>query len=317
MNSKFKKILIFVMVVCLTVISFAIYKHVEEASLDDSKETEIIESEPIVVSKVEESVEENIEPQKAITIVSLGEFKLTAYCPCEECCGVWAVGRPNGVVYGAFGEPLTANYSIAVDPNVIPYGTELIINGHTYKAQDCGGAIDGREIDIYFDNHEEALEFGVQYAKVLAPADANIVLPEIEEEPVKKPVKEPAKEPVKDNTDTDEDVETDTESTEKENEDGWVSLGTFKITFYCSCKKCNGKWYGYPTASGTDYVEGRTIAVDKSVISLGTSVKIDGWGDSYIAEDTGVKGNHIDIFIDDHDKCYQYGVQKKEVWVKK
>ena len=56
--------------------------------------------------------------------------------------------------------------SIAVDPSVIPYGTEVIINEHTYKAQDCGGAIDGNEIDVYFENHQEALNFGVQYAEV-------------------------------------------------------------------------------------------------------------------------------------------------------
>ena len=99
-------------------------------------------------------------------------------------------------------------------------------------------------------------------------------------------------------------------------EDEWVSLGTFKITFYCTCKKCNGKWYGYPTASGTDYVEGRTIAVDKSVIPLGTKVKIADWG-TYTAEDTGVRGNQIDIYLNSHSACYEYGVLYKEVWIKK
>lgn len=108
-----------------------------------------------------------------------------------------------------------------------------------------------------------------------------------------------------------------TEATKDEvDKDEWVSLGVFKITFYCTCEKCNGKWYGHPTASGTDYVEGRTIAVDKSVIKLGTNVKIKGWG-TYVAEDTGVNGKHIDIFLNDHKKCYEYGTQRREVWVKK
>jgi 3D (Asp-Asp-Asp) domain-containing protein len=108
-----------------------------------------------------------------------------------------------------------------------------------------------------------------------------------------------------------------TETTKDEaDKDEWVSLGMFKITFYCTCEKCNGKWHGYPTASGTDYVEGRTIAVDKSIIKLGTKVKIKGWG-TYVAEDTGVKGKHIDIFLNDHKKCYEYGTQRREVWVKK
>lgn len=103
--------------------------------------------------------------------VSLGNFKLTAYCSCEICCSKWANNRPidengNEIVYGAIGERLQEGYSIAVDPNVIPYRTEVIINGHTYKAQDCGGAIKGNRIDVYFEDHQEALNFGVQYAEV-------------------------------------------------------------------------------------------------------------------------------------------------------
>lgn len=97
---------------------------------------------------------------------SLGEFKLTAYCPCEICCGKWANNRPDGIVYGAIGEELKEGYSIAVDPNVIPYRAEVIINGKAYKAQDCGGAIKGNRIDVYMKNHNDALEFGVQYAEV-------------------------------------------------------------------------------------------------------------------------------------------------------
>lgn len=98
--------------------------------------------------------------------VSLGNFKLTGYCSCSLCCGKWANNRPNGVVYGAIGEELKEGYSIAVDPTVIAYRTEVIINGRTYKAQDCGGGIKGNEIDVYFEDHDEALRFGVQYEEV-------------------------------------------------------------------------------------------------------------------------------------------------------
>ena len=108
---------------------------------------------------------------QAIEPVSLGSFKLTAYCSCEICCSTWANNRPvdkngNEIIYGAIGEELTEGYSIAVDPSVIPYRTEVIINGHTYKAQDCGGAIKGNRIDVYCDDHQTALNFGVQYAEV-------------------------------------------------------------------------------------------------------------------------------------------------------
>ena len=102
---------------------------------------------------------------------SLGEFKLTAYCSCEKCCGKWALNRPkdeNGkdIVYGSTGTILVAGTSIAVDPSVIPYGSQVEINGHTYTAHDTGGAIKGNRIDVYFDSHQDALNFGVQYAEV-------------------------------------------------------------------------------------------------------------------------------------------------------
>jgi 3D (Asp-Asp-Asp) domain-containing protein len=56
--------------------------------------------------------------------------------------------------------------TIAVDPKVIPYGSRVEINGHVYVAEDCGGAIKNKRIDIYFDSHARCNQFGVQYADV-------------------------------------------------------------------------------------------------------------------------------------------------------
>ena len=111
------------------------------------------------------------EPTEVADTVYLGEFKLTAYCPCEKCCGYWAISRPlddngNPIVYTASGAVAQAGRTIAVDTSVIPHGTEVIINGHTYVAEDTGSGVDGKHIDIYFNDHEEALEFGLQYADV-------------------------------------------------------------------------------------------------------------------------------------------------------
>ena len=89
----------------------------------------------------------------------LGTFKLTAYCACEKCCG-----KSDGIT--ATGTKATANRTIAVDKTIIPYGTVVIINGNEYVAEDTGGAVKGNIIDIFFDDHEEALNFGVQYADV-------------------------------------------------------------------------------------------------------------------------------------------------------
>lgn len=104
-------------------------------------------------------------------LISLGTFTLTAYCSCRKCCGQYAENRPvdengNEIVYGSIGERLTAGVSIAVDPRVIPYWSQVVINGHTYIAHDTGGSIIGRRIDIYFDDHQEAGAFGTQWAEV-------------------------------------------------------------------------------------------------------------------------------------------------------
>ena len=172
----------------VTVIGGCIYetKQQEKATIhrfDETKqqinETKQQEKEQLVVQKellqnnmntVETETDKEVDKQ-VDKPVGLGNFKLTAYCKCSICCGKWAYDRPldengNEIVYGAIGEKLKEGYSIAVDPSVIPYGTEVIINGKVYKAQDCGGAIKGNRIDLYMDSHTDALEFGVQYAEV-------------------------------------------------------------------------------------------------------------------------------------------------------
>ena len=55
-----------------------------------------------------------------------------------------------------------------------------------------------------------------------------------------------------------------TGSTSTKAEDNEVQyLGKYKLTAYCGCKKCSGKW-GTRTASGKKAKQGRTIAVDKN-----------------------------------------------------
>ena len=103
---------------------------------------------------------EIIEPQ----LVSLGQFRITHYCACEKCCG-----KTDGIT--ATGTTATAGRTIAVDPDVIPYGSEVAVfydDGRIcyYVAEDCGGAIKGNDIDVFVDSHEEALELGVTGASV-------------------------------------------------------------------------------------------------------------------------------------------------------
>lgn len=126
--------------------------------------------EPVAIISCVESFELPAEEEKVEAVeqtqveqIEYKEFIATAYCSCEKCCGVWANNRPNGIVYGAAGRELIQNYSVAVDPNVIPYGTLIYdSNGNEYRADDCGGAIKGSRIDVYFNNHQDALNFGRQ-----------------------------------------------------------------------------------------------------------------------------------------------------------
>ena len=90
---------------------------------------------------------------------SMGRFKLTGYCRCIKCCG-----KTDGIT--STGTKAKAGRTIAVDPDIIPYGSKVEINGNEYIAEDCGGAIKNNKVDIFFDSHEEALEFGVKYSEV-------------------------------------------------------------------------------------------------------------------------------------------------------
>lgn len=98
-------------------------------------------------------------------------------------------------------------------------------------------------------------------------------------------------------------------------QEGFNYLGSFTITRYCPCEKCCGP-SGDVTASGTIAAEGRTVAVDPSIIPIGAEVMI---GDQvYIAEDVGgaVRGNRIDVFMESHEAALKGGVTVADVFIK-
>ena len=89
----------------------------------------------------------------------LGVCEVTAYCACEKCCG-----KSDGIT--ATGTTATQGRTVAVDPSVIPYGSIVIINGHEYIAEDCGGGIGGTQIDMFFNSHQDALNWGRRWLDV-------------------------------------------------------------------------------------------------------------------------------------------------------
>lgn len=143
------------------------------SNYEPTPEPVFVEAIPVeaAVLTPEVATEPEVTEKPAAEPIYMGEFTLTAYCSCSKCCGKWASNRPvddsgNEIVIGSTGEVLRSDYSIAVDPDVIPYGSIVIINGKEYKAQDTGGAINGSRIDVYFSSHEDALEFGRQTADI-------------------------------------------------------------------------------------------------------------------------------------------------------
>lgn len=155
-------------IAALLVIPFLYLSRYESSTLP-----EFIEVKPVgaAVLTYETVTEPEVIVEPVTEPIYMGEFTLTAYCSCSKCCGKWASNRPvdedgNEIVIGSTGEVLRSDYSIAVDPEVIPYGSIVIINGKEYEAQDTGGAITGSRIDVYFSSHEEALEFGRQTADI-------------------------------------------------------------------------------------------------------------------------------------------------------
>ena len=56
---------------------------------------------------------------------------------------------------------------IAVDPNIIPLGSKVYVDGYGFAtAADTGGAIKGNRIDLFFETEEECFDWGNRSAKV-------------------------------------------------------------------------------------------------------------------------------------------------------
>lgn len=97
------------------------------------------------------------------------------------------------------------------------------------------------------------------------------------------------------------------------------------VTAYCICKECCGKDESDPaygiTASGRQAEPFLSVAVDTSLIPLGSTVYVD-YGDGkireYRADDTGSGVNmaHVDICMETHEEAEQHGVQRATVWWK-
>lgn len=103
----------------------------------------------------------NAAADQAITggLQSLGNYRITGYCPCYQCSEGW--GRKTST-----GATARSNHTIAVDPSILPYGSKVMINGVVYTAEDRGGGVRGKHIDIFVDSHSQTYRVGPQTQEV-------------------------------------------------------------------------------------------------------------------------------------------------------
>lgn len=145
----------------------------DEALSEDTvveETTEIVVEEAVVENTTEIVVEETVVEETTEVVVTKGSitevFEITGYCPCRKCCGNFSSEVTGKSPSTSTGVVPVQGRTIAVDPRVIPYGTKVYIDGHEYVAEDCGGAIKGNRIDMYFNSHQEALVWGRKHIEV-------------------------------------------------------------------------------------------------------------------------------------------------------
>ena len=116
-----------------------------EAASTDSETTPIIGENYIILPTGE-----------VLTYTGTAQVRATAYTHTDAGCDL--ITATGSTVHIG---------TVAVDPRYIPYGTRMFIvaNDGSYvygisEAEDCGGAIKGDRVDLYFPTYAQCMEFG-------------------------------------------------------------------------------------------------------------------------------------------------------------
>lgn len=98
---------------------------------------------------------------------------VTHYAVCVECCG-----KTDGITKS--GVKATPYVTAAVDPEIIPLGSDVLVDYgdgdiQYYRADDTGGAVHGAHIDLCVGSYDEAMQMGVKTATVywVAPVEVD------------------------------------------------------------------------------------------------------------------------------------------------
>lgn len=95
----------------------------------------------------------------------LCEGYITAYCDCSKCC--WpSTGYTASGVKTHYSEDWKEATTCAIDPRYFKFGTEFMIDGKIYIAEDTGSAVKGRHWDLYQPSHDRVASYDSHYSSV-------------------------------------------------------------------------------------------------------------------------------------------------------
>lgn len=98
---------------------------------------------------------------QAVETSTIDNVLLTAYAVSEHSTGKKPGDPGFGITFS--GHKAKVNWTVAVDPHVIPIGTLLYIEGVGLRmAEDTGGAVKGKHVDVLLKSDADALQFGVR-----------------------------------------------------------------------------------------------------------------------------------------------------------
>ena len=144
-----------------------------DSQTGDTPDWEALE-EALAAESGEEEPEAPFEEERSgAALLAMGtkieNVTVTHYCICKKCCGKDESHPAYGIT--ASGRAAAPGTSVAVDPDVIPLGSDVLVDYgdgviHYYRADDTGGAVKGNHIDLCMESHEAAWNAGKKMATV-------------------------------------------------------------------------------------------------------------------------------------------------------
>ena len=93
-------------------------------------------------------------------------MEVTAYCACKKCCGP----RAQGLTASGRRIDYNGGRFVAADTRLLKFNTRLLVPGYAagqpVEVIDRGGAIKGNKLDVFFNSHEQARQWGRRWLLV-------------------------------------------------------------------------------------------------------------------------------------------------------